>query len=116
MVIYAFVLGAMALDVFTGLVLAIKEHEVDSSKMRDGLYKKFANSIFCVVGYFAELAQAYAGINLIIPTGTGVAAIVVTMETISILENLCKINPDLFKFIRPYLKKLQEVNGIDTSN
>ena len=66
------VVGVMiAMDYFTGLLKALKNHDVSSVKMREGLYHK--------------------GAYVVVP-----AAVYITLtETSSIIENLGEINPEL---------------------
>lgn len=88
-------LGLNALDVLTGIVSAIKNKDIKSAKLRDGLFKK-VGFIFC---YFtAWLVDGYGGVigfNL----GVSILPVIVlytcSTELVSILENISKINSDL---------------------
>lgn len=104
------VLMVMGLDILTGTIMAAKNRELDSSKMREGIYKKLGNCILVVCAYGMDYAQAAYGISFGVDVFTCVCVGITVMEFISILENVGKINPDLIKLIRPYLKKLKEEN------
>lgn len=97
----------MVLDIATGLAGAAKEGDINSGKMREGLWHK--------AGYFGLIALAAAyevaavwinfevadlGIGMTvpeIPAVTAVCAFVVLTEVVSIVENLCVLNPDIAK-------------------
>lgn len=84
-----------AIDLVTGIISAIKNKEVKSQKLRDGLFKK-VGFIFCYFVAWLIDSQGYkVGFNI----GTQVLPIIIlyacTTELTSIIENICKINPDL---------------------
>lgn len=104
----------MVLDIISGLAGAAKESVIQSGKMREGLWHK--------AGYFGLIALAAAyevatvwinfevaelGIGMTapeIPAVTAVCAFVVLTEVVSIVENLCVLNPDIAKL--PVIKTL----------
>jgi toxin secretion/phage lysis holin len=83
------------LDVLTGIVSAIKNKDIKSAKLRDGLFKK-VGFIFC---YFtAWLVDGYGdviGFKLGVAILPVIVLYVCTTELVSILENISKINSDL---------------------
>jgi toxin secretion/phage lysis holin len=88
-------LGFNALDVLTGIVSAIKNKDIKSAKLRDGLFKK-VGFIFC---YFtAWLVDGYGDV-IGFKLGVAILPVIVlyacTTELVSILENISKINSDL---------------------
>lgn len=88
-------LGFNVLDILTGLVSAIKNKDIKSAKLRDGLFKK-VGFIFC---YFtAWLVDGYGdviGFKLGVAILPVIVLYVCTTELVSILENISKINSDL---------------------
>ena len=108
----------MVLDIISGLAGAAKESVIQSGKMREGLWHK--------AGYFGLIALAAAyevatvwinfevaelGIGMTapeIPAATAVCAFVVLTEVVSIVENLCVLNPDIAKL--PVIKTLAHRN------
>ena len=84
-----------ALDLVTGLVASIKNKNVESSKLRDGLFKK-VGFIFCYfVGWLVDTQGYRIGFQIATPVLPIIILYVCTTELVSILENICKINPDI---------------------
>lgn len=84
-----------ALDLLTGIFTAIKSKDIQSSKLRDGLFKKFG-FVFC---YFVAWLVDTEGQAIGFQFGVSILPVVIlyacTTELVSILENISKINPDL---------------------
>ena len=74
-----------ALDVFTGYINAWIEHDIQSSKMRSGLGKKFGELCYVVVGVISKYAL---GINSIMVFLT---LYISFMEIMSLFENCSKL-------------------------
>lgn len=88
-------LGFSALDLCTGFISAIKNKEIQSSKLRDGLFKK-VGFIFCY--FLAWVVDTYGesvGFHLDFSILPVILFYVCTTELVSILENISKINSDL---------------------
>lgn len=83
------------LDLITGIISAIKQKDVKSSKLRDGLFKKVGFILCYFLAWLIDTQGGKIGFNL----GTNVLPIIIlyvcTTETVSIIENICRINPDL---------------------
>ena len=94
-----FALIAMALDLVTGFAGAVKRHEVDSTKMRDGLWHKLGFVAAIVVGIVMEECLANvdfgAGVQVQVPTTAVICAFIILTELVSIAENLASISPEL---------------------
>lgn len=84
-----------ALDIVTGLISAGKTKSIQSSKLRDGLFKKIG-FVFCYA--LAYLLDVYGGV-IGFQIGVSLLPIIVLYvcgtEVVSIIENICIINPDL---------------------
>lgn len=84
-----------ALDLITGIITAVKNKDIQSAKLRDGLFKK-AGFIMCY--FVAWLVDTY-GSRIGFQFGISILPIIIlyvcTTELVSILENICKINPDI---------------------
>ena len=82
-------------DLITGIITAIKNKDIKSSKLRDGLFKKFGFILCYFVAWLVDTQGTKVGFNL----GTQILPLVIfyvcTTELVSILENISKINPDL---------------------
>lgn len=88
-------------DIVTGFIGALLEHNVASSRMREGLLHK--TLVLCVIGLAAavEIGGGRAGISLGIPAVNVVCAYVCLMEISSIIENVGRGYP-VFKESKLY--------------
>lgn len=92
------VLVLILFDIVAGVVAAAKNHTLDSSVMRDGLFNKVGEILLLLLGVFCNLIlETYPFTQLGIPSEVAyaVAVYIAGMEVLSILENICKVNPDL---------------------
>lgn len=84
-----------ATDLVTGLLQALKNKEIKSSKLRDGLFKKVGFILCYFVAWLVDTKGYFIGFDL----GVNVLPIIVlytcTTELVSIIENICKINTDI---------------------
>ena len=98
-------------DLVTGYIAATFMGNVDSKKMRNGIYGKLGELFAIVLGYFIEFAISIygadaIGINVPLPIGAGMCAYVTLTELISIIENIGCMNPKIGA-------KLVEIIGIN---
>ena len=101
-------LAFMVIDVFTGVLKAVKNKELNSTKAREGIYKKASFILFIAFGYLADYAMNYVNMGFNLPAAATICTLIVVTEAISILENLGKINPDLVKLVAPFLSALNK--------
>lgn len=84
-----------ALDFITGIISAVKNKDIKSSKLREGLFKKVGFILCYFVAWLIDKEGSLIGFKL----GTQILPIIIlyvcTTELVSILENICKINPDI---------------------
>ena len=84
-----------AIDLLSGIIGAYRRKDIQSSKLRDGLFKK-VGFIFCYFMAWSIDTEGYqAGFTVgarILPVVLGYACLT---ETVSIIENIHIINPDL---------------------
>ena len=82
-------------DLISGIISAVKSKDLQSAKLRDGLFKKVGFIMCYILSYVVDSYGGYIGLNL----GVLILPIVVlytcTTELVSILENISKINSDL---------------------
>ena len=90
-----FVCVLMVLDIITGLVNAIMHNEFKSYKMREGLYHKAGNMLVIGLGILVDIEQGYFDLGLPVDITIAICQYIAFMEIGQILENVCKINPDL---------------------
>lgn len=90
------VVGLMiVMDYATGLLKAVMQHNISSTKMREGLYHKAA---FVTVMFLAEVierAQQVIDLGFNVPIVVPAAVYITITEVSSIIENLGEINPEL---------------------
>lgn len=111
--VYALIVGlAIAFDVFSGLAAAVKNRELNSRKMKDGLWNKIALIMVFVFGCFLYYIQQWISVfdKFTIPTVESFAIYIVAMELLSVFENIGKLNDDLvnssfFKFLEQLRRK-----------
>ena len=99
-------LAFMVIDVFTGVLKAVKNKELNSTKAREGIYKKASFILFIAFGYLADYAMNYVNMGFNLPAAATICTLIIVTEAISVLENLGKINPDLVKLVAPFLSAL----------
>ena len=82
-------------DYITGVAKAIAAHDINSEKMRTGLWHK-ATYIFAVsLGVLIDFAQQHIDLGFSVPIATAACIWISFTEITSILENLVEINPEL---------------------
>lgn len=84
-----------ATDLLSGIIQALKNKSLQSAKLRDGLFKKIG---FLICYFLAWLIDTYGneiGFNIAIDVLPVVVLYVCLTETISVIENISKINSDL---------------------
>lgn len=102
---------AIAADVVTGFAGAVKTGTVMSGKMREGLWHKAGFAGLIVTAFLLEYLCAhipYAGVEVAyiqdictalasIPLVLSACLWVIVTEAVSIMENLCVLNPEIAK-------------------
>ena len=101
------------MDIVCGTVAAMRNKELCSSIAREGMYNKIGEAMFLLIGIIANEILAmppFDGLGISPGIAYLVAAYIAWMELVSILENICKINPEL-----PFAKILLMFNiDVDT--
>lgn len=88
-------LALMGLDILLGLAGAVKNKDVQSSKMREGLWHKAGSVGLIVLAYILDVAVDHVDLGVIFPGVVIVCAYIILMEVGSCLENLVALNPEL---------------------
>lgn len=104
------VLGFIVFDVVTGLIKAGYNGNYNSAIMRQGGFHKSMEVMAMAVAYFVEYAIVYINIGVDVPAVPAVTLYICIMELISILENICAVNPQMCALFKPYLDKLKGGN------
>lgn len=101
------VLIFIGLDFLTGTIKAIKNNELSSKKLRDGIFKKIALVIVLALGYLLDYGAHYIGMDIPVNVVVLISAYIGYMEAVSMIENLAEINPEIVP------EKLKELIGVD---
>lgn len=104
------VVGFIVFDVVTGLIKAGYNGNYNSAIMREGGFHKSMEVMAMAVAYFIEYAIVYINIGVDVPAVPAVTVYICIMELISILENICAVNPQMCALFKPYLDKLKGGN------
>lgn len=87
--------ATVVLDYATGLIKAAVKREIDSAKMRLGLWHKSAYVLAVALALVCEMTMRAADLGFTVPLVTPVLVYIILTEVASIIENLGEINPDL---------------------
>ena len=109
-----FCLCFIVTDYLSGIIKAVKNKQLCSTKMRLGLWNKAGFIGAMALGYGCQLAVNYE----LLPTSFnavfgGVCVYVIITEAISIFENLCALSPELRHSPLAELLKLKGENNDD---
>ena len=104
---FVFPLVFSLLDIATGVVGAIVQKNLSSTKMREGLLHKLGFILALAVASALQVASVYIDLGFEIPALSAVAIYIIVVECVSILENLTVIEPSLTS-----TKFFQLFNGI----
>lgn len=92
----------------TGVIAGVKNKNIQSSKLRDGLFKK-VGFIFCyLLAWLIDTNGGTVGISIGVSLLPIIVLYVVLTEITSIIENICKINTDI---VPEKLKELFHLTG-----
>lgn len=94
MVVIAFAVALMLFDLVSGYLAAWKNKEVQSGKMRDGLFHKLAFVFVIALGFALELAALYVDLGVSVPATAALCVWIILIEANSIWENIIKLNPE----------------------
>lgn len=83
------------LDLCSGIITAVKLKDIQSSKLRDGLFKKVGFMLCYFIAWLVDTQGSIIGFQFSVQILPVIILYVCTTELVSILENICKINPDI---------------------
>ena len=92
-------------DIITGLLKAGYQKKIQSTMLRKGLYHKISEIFAIALSIAIEIGSQYIDFGFTLPLSPVVITYISVMECISIMENICEMNPDLLKFFQKYLDK-----------
>ena len=82
-------------DLLTGVIGACKNKDIQSSKLRDGLFKKIGFILCYFIAWLVDIEGSTIGFNLGIDILPIIILYVCSTELVSIIENISKINNEL---------------------
>lgn len=85
----------IAFDIATGWLKAVATASTNSSIMRTGLIRKIGEVIAVLFGYTCEFSLPLMGLEVSVPFAGAIATYIVLMETASVIENICQMNPNM---------------------
>lgn len=83
------------LDLITGIICGVKQKDIQSAKLRDGLFKKVGFILCYFVAWLVDTQGSKIGFHLGVSMLPVIILYVCTTELVSILENISIINPDI---------------------
>ncbi|MCD8146008.1 MAG: phage holin family protein [Clostridiales bacterium] len=92
---YLITCAFIALDFITGLVQALATKTFSSSIMREGLFHKVGLILCMILGILVDYAQNFVDLGVTVPVAGAICAYICVMEVGSIIENVCKIDPEI---------------------
>lgn len=109
------IIGTVILfDIITGVIKAGYQGNIDSTKMRQGLYHKLSEVVSVVGCGLLQLALRHYEFPIDIHIVQIVAGYVTLTEIISVIENIAEVNPKLGGFLTKYFKKIVDNNKTDS--
>ena len=102
------VLICILFDIITGLIKAVYFGNINSTYLRKGLLHKATEILTMAGSTLCEYALQYINLGFDLPMVKVTAAYICLMEIVSVIENIAEVNPQLGKFLKPYLDKLKK--------
>lgn len=86
----------MVFDIITGFMAAWKNKDIQSTKMREGLFHKGTLILLIILAWLCELFVMHVpDLGITIPLVIPACVIIFTMEVVSVTENTSEIYPEL---------------------
>lgn len=96
---YAFFIGALifvAFDVTSGLIKAFATNTFTSTKVKEGIFHKAALILIIIMSAAIDILSGFIpSMPFTVPLTQGCCLLIIGMECMSVLENICAINPEL---------------------
>nr|DAJ54221.1 MAG TPA: holin [Bacteriophage sp.] len=93
--IAAIVTAFIAMDIVTGIMQAVANKNLDSTKMRAGMWHKCGFIMVIILAALVEWAMQFIDLGFTLPLFVPVCVFIVLTEIVSIFENVCKLSPEL---------------------
>lgn len=96
---YAFFIGALifvAFDTISGLIKAFATNTFTSTKVKEGIFHKAALILIIIMSAAIDILSGFiSSMPFTVPLTQGCCLLIIGMECMSVLENICAINPTL---------------------
>lgn len=93
--IVAIVAAFVVMDLVTGVMQAVANKTLDSTKMRAGLWHKCGFIMAVILAALVEWAMKFIDLGFTLPLFVPVCVFIILTEIVSIFENVCKLSPEL---------------------
>ena len=93
--IAAIVAAFIAMDLATGVMQAVANKTLDSTKMRAGLWHKSGFIMAVIQAALVERAMPVIDLGFTVPPFVPVCVFIILTEIVSIFENVCQLSPEL---------------------
>ena len=114
--IYIIVCVFILFDIGSGLLKALHAGDLDSTKLRKGLYHKIAELLILFGAGFLEYSLHYFGYGSDIPILKAIAIYICATEFVSVTENISIVSPTLGNFLEKYFDKISREEKDDKGN
>lgn len=93
--IAAIVTAFIAMDIVTGIMQAVANKTLDSTKMRAGGWHKCGFIMVIILAALVEWAMQFIDLGFTLPLFVPACVFIILTEIVSIFENVCKLSPEL---------------------
>ena len=93
--IAAIVAAFIVMDLATGVMQAVANKTLDSSKMRAGLWHKCGFIMTVILAALVEWSMRFIDLGFTLPLFVPVCVFIIMTEIVSIFENVCQLSPEL---------------------
>lgn len=93
--IAAIVAAFVVMDLVTGVMQAVANKTLDSTKMRAGLWHKCGFIMTIILAALVEWSMQFVDLGFTLPLFIPVCVFISLTEIVSIFENVCKLSPEL---------------------
>lgn len=85
----------VVMDLVTGVMQAVANKTLDSSKMRAGLWHKCGFIMAIILAALVEWSMQFIDLGFTLPLFAPVCVFIILTEIVSIFENVCQLSPEL---------------------
>ena len=104
--IYIIVCVFILFDIGSGMLKALHIGDLNSTRLRKGLYNKIAELLILFGAGFLEYSLHYFGYGNDVPILKGIAVYICATELVSVVENISMVSPTLGNFLEKYFDKI----------